>query len=108
MAELKVGQFQPEHLGQLGFCVAWVDDKLRVSDHHATTIGIRLCAGRNDNVVRCSLAGGSAPSAVADYTYDALPASIRDAVPTAAELVTAVDATLAELEDQAAEPVHGD
>jgi len=106
VVELKVGQFQPEYLGQLGFYVAWVDDNLRGHDRHAPTIGILLCAGRNDNVVRYSLAGASAPLAVADYTYDALPASARDAVPTADELVTAVDATLAELSDQTSQPPH--
>ncbi|MCW2295361.1 hypothetical protein M2251_000111 [Rhodococcus erythropolis] len=33
-------------------------------------MGILLCAGRNDNVVRYSLAGTTAPLAVADYTYE--------------------------------------
>jgi len=99
VVELKVGRFQPEYLGQLGFYVAWVDDNLRNHDRHASTIGILLCAGRNDNVVRYSLAGANAPLAVADYTYDALPASVRGAVPTADELASAVDETLAELDD---------
>lgn len=39
--------------------------------------------------MRYSLAGTTAPLAVADYTYDALPASARDAVPTDTELATA-------------------
>ncbi len=100
VVELKFGRFQPEHTGKLGFYVAWVDDNLRVPDRHASTIGILLCAGRNDNVVRYSLAGTTAALAVADYTYDALPEGARDAVPTDDELVTAVDATLAELQDK--------
>jgi len=95
--ELKVGRFAPEHLGQLGFYVSWVDANLRVPDRHSPTIGILLCAGRNDNVVRYSLAGTTAPLAVADYTYDALPASARDAVPTDTELSTAADAVLTQL-----------
>ena len=98
VVELKIGPFQPEYVGQLGFYVAWVDDNLRHRDTHAPTVGILLCAGRNDNVVRYSLAGTSAPLAVADYTYDALPASARGAVPTDAELASAVDAALAELQ----------
>jgi len=71
--ELKIGRFQPEYVGKLGFYVAWVDDNLRAHDRHAPTIGILLCADRNDNVVRYSLAGTTAPLAVATYTYDALP-----------------------------------
>jgi len=89
--ELKVGRFVPEHTGKLGFYVAWVDENLRDHDHHAPTVGILLCAGRNDNVVRYSLAGSDQPLAVADYTYEALPDAIRAAVPTEAELVAALD-----------------
>jgi predicted nuclease of restriction endonuclease-like (RecB) superfamily len=95
--ELKIGRFAPEHLGQLGFYVSWVDANLRVPDRYSPTIGILLCAGRNDNVVRYSLAGTTAPLAVADYTYDALPASARDAVPTDTELATAAGAVLTQL-----------
>ncbi len=95
--ELKVGRFAPEHAGQLGFYVNWVDANLRVPNQHSPTIGILLCAGRNDNVVRYSLAGTTAPLAVADYTYDALPASARDAVPTEAELASAAGAVVSQL-----------
>jgi len=54
-------------------------------DRHSPTIGILLCAGRNDNVVRYSLVNTTAPLAVADYTDDTLPAAVRDAVPTDGE-----------------------
>lgn len=100
VVELKVARFQPEYLGQLGFYVAWVDDKLRIAGQHGPTVGILLCAGRNDNVVRYSLASASTPLAVADYTYDALPASVRDAVPSADQLLSAVDETLAAVRDE--------
>ncbi|GAA3514355.1 PDDEXK nuclease domain-containing protein [Georgenia daeguensis] len=89
VVELKIGRFAPEHLGQLGFYVSWVDANLRDLDRHSPTVGILLCAGRNDNVVRYSLAGTTAPVAVADYTYDTLPASVREAVPTDRELAAA-------------------
>jgi len=84
--ELKIGRFQPEFTGKLGFYLAWVEDNLRDKHRHSPTIGILLCAGRNDNVVRYSLANTTAPLAVADYTYDSLPAHERDAVPTARQL----------------------
>ncbi len=73
----QTGAFRPDYVGQLGFYVAWVDENLRDRDRHAPTIGILLCAGRNDSVVRYSLAGASAPLAVADYTYDTQPAHER-------------------------------
>ena len=103
VVELKIGRFAPEHTGQLGFYVAWVDDNLRIADRHAPTIGILLCAGRNDNVVRYSLAGATAPLAVADYTYDALPQAAREAVPTDTELADATGAALDELTTNAAQ-----
>ena len=93
VVELKVGKFEPEYLGKLGFYVSWVDDNLRNHEVHAPTIGILLCAGRNDKVVRYSLAGTTAPLAVADYTYDTLPPLVRELVPTENELASALGDT---------------
>jgi len=42
--------------------------------------------------VRYSLANSTAPLAVASYTYDALPSAVRDALPTDAEITTALGA----------------
>ena len=99
--ELKVGQFEPAYVGQLGFYVSWVDAHLRDHGRHSPTIGILLCAGRNDNVVRYSLAGTNQPLAVADYTYDTLPANVRDAVPTETELAAAAGSALSEVDGDA-------
>jgi len=85
--ELKTGKFAPEHAGQLGFYVAWVEDNLRRGEH-AETVGILLCGGRNDRVGRYSLAGTAAPLAVA--TYDALPPAIQDVLPSTDELAEAL------------------
>jgi hypothetical protein len=93
VVELKIGRFQPEYAGQLGFYVSWVDANLRRPDRHSPTVELLLCAGRNDNVVRCALAGATAPLAVADYTYDSLPAEVRELVPTDEQLDTALAAT---------------
>ncbi len=103
VVELKIDKFLPEHAGQLGFYVAWVDDNLRVPDRHSPTVGILICAGRNERVVRYSLAGSTAPLAVAGYTYAALPAGARDAVPTDAELATALGSALTEHDQSTAE-----
>jgi len=94
VVELKIGRFEPAHIGQLGFYVSWVDSNLRQPDHHAATIGILLCAGRNDNVVRYALASATAPLAVADYTYDTLPPAVREAVPSSEQLGTVATAAL--------------
>ena len=90
VVELKVGKFEPEFVGKLGFYVAVVDDQLR-SDHHAPTVGLLLCADRNESVVRYSLGTSTSPMAVAGYTYEALPADEQAALPSAADLTAALD-----------------
>ncbi len=90
--ELKTGRFAPEHAGQLGFYVAWVEDNLRRADQHAETVGILLCGDRNDRVVRYSLAGAAAPMAVA--TYDTLPPAVQDVLPSRRQLAQALDDAL--------------
>ncbi len=91
VVELKIGRFDPAYIGQLGTYVAVVDDRLRRSDRHAATVGILLCKGRNDTLVRYALAGAPAPLAVADYSYDTLPPQERGGLPTAAELAAALE-----------------
>jgi predicted nuclease of restriction endonuclease-like (RecB) superfamily len=65
--ELKTRKFDPRDAGQLGFYVALVDDRMRLRDRHAPTVGILLVADKNDTVVRYSLAGTSQPMAVSRY-----------------------------------------
>ena len=91
VVELKVGHFEPAHLGQLGTYVAVVEDRLRRPGSHAATLGLLLVAGRNEQLVRYALSATSAPVAVADYTYDALPADTRAALPSLEELAAALD-----------------
>lgn len=85
--ELKTGKFKPEYLGQLGFYVALVDDKLR-RPQHADTVGLLLVADKNDAVVRYSLAGQQTPVGVA--SYDLLPPAVRAALPSEADLASAL------------------
>jgi predicted nuclease of restriction endonuclease-like (RecB) superfamily len=85
--ELKTGKFKPEYLGQLGFYVSLVDDRLRRTQH-AETVGLLLVADKNDAVVRYSLAGQQSPVGVA--SYDLLPPSVQAALPTEADLASAL------------------
>jgi len=68
-----------------------VNTNLRQPDRHSPTIGILLCAGRNDSLVRYTLAGSTAPLAVANYTYNTLPPAAHAAVPTDSQLANAAD-----------------
>jgi len=117
VVELKIAKFEPEFVGKLGFYIAAVDDRLRDPARHAPTVGILMCAGRNDTVVRYALSGAAQPMAVAGYTYDALPAGERAALPSDTRVAAALEApvdvdgrqmTLAEyLESAGAEPWAG-
>ncbi|MCL2593985.1 MAG: PDDEXK nuclease domain-containing protein [Promicromonosporaceae bacterium] len=80
--ELKVTDFSPEHLGQLGAYVAAVDGELRNPELHAPTIGILLCTGRSGASVNYSLNATAVPVAVADYRHS----HARAALPDPAEL----------------------
>ena len=86
--ELKIGDFEPGFLGQLGTYVAVVDDQVRHRDPHSPTVGILLCTGRDEAVVRYSLASAATPLAVA--TYDTLTPEQRAGLPDPAALTAAL------------------
>jgi nuclease YhcG-like protein len=90
VVELKVGKFAPEYAGKLGFYVSVVDD-LIAKPQHNPTVGLLLCADRNERVVRYSLGNTAQPMAVSTYTYDTLPPAEQRALPAADEVAAALD-----------------
>lgn len=64
--ELKVGDFDPSYLGQLGTYMAAVDDLLRHTDDKPT-IGLILCKTKNNVVAEYALRGHTAPIGVAEW-----------------------------------------
>ncbi|MDR1448625.1 MAG: PDDEXK nuclease domain-containing protein [Propionibacteriaceae bacterium] len=93
VVELKVDDFQPAFLGQVAAYVGAVDYYLRDPEKHAPTIGILLCTGKNEAVVRFTLANVSAALGVAGY--EGLPEDVKATLPSAAELRAVVDEELA-------------
>lgn len=94
VVELKIGRFEPEYAGKLGFYVALVDDRLR-QPSHAPTVGILLCTGRNEAVVRYALHGTNQPMAISTYTYESLPAAEKAALPDVDQLTHALGPLIA-------------
>ena len=84
VVELKVGEFQPAHLGQIGTYVAMVDGEIRRPDLHAKTVGILLCTERNDATLDYALASTASPVAVA--LYEGLTPKERAELPDPDEL----------------------
>jgi predicted nuclease of restriction endonuclease-like (RecB) superfamily len=90
VVELKSGKFKPEHLGQLNFYVAAVNDLVNFPGM-APTVGILVCGSKHDPTVRYALDGSSQPIAVTSYTYDTLPAKEREALPSPAAITAALE-----------------
>ncbi|WP_454853213.1 PDDEXK nuclease domain-containing protein [Promicromonospora soli] len=89
VVELKVGKFQPAHMGQIGTYVAMVDGEVRDSAVHAKTVGILLCTERNDATLDYALASTASPVAVA--LYDGLTPEERAALPSPGELEAVIE-----------------
>jgi predicted nuclease of restriction endonuclease-like (RecB) superfamily len=64
--ELKVTDFKPEHLGQLEFYLEALDRDVRQPNENPS-VGLILCAGKDDMVVEYALSRSLSPALVADY-----------------------------------------
>jgi predicted nuclease of restriction endonuclease-like (RecB) superfamily len=64
--ELKVDEFQPEHLGKLEFYLEALDRDVR-KPHERPSIGVLLCATKDTEVVEYALARSVSPSLIAEY-----------------------------------------
>ena len=64
--ELKVGRFEPEYLGKLNFYLEALDRNVRKA-HEQPSIGVLLCASKNDEVVEFALNRSLSPALVAEY-----------------------------------------
>ena len=64
--ELKVGRFEPEHLGKLNFYLEALDRDDRKA-HEQPAIGILLCANKDKEVVEYALSRSLSPTLIAEY-----------------------------------------
>jgi predicted nuclease of restriction endonuclease-like (RecB) superfamily len=64
--ELKVEKFKPADLGQLSFYVEALDRDVKKA-HERPSIGVLLCATKDDEVVEYALARTASPTLVAEY-----------------------------------------
>lgn len=64
--ELKVGRFEPEHLGKLNFYLEALDRDVR-KPHERPSIGVLLCAGKDSEVVEYALSRSLSPTLIAEY-----------------------------------------
>lgn len=64
--ELKVKKFKPEYLGQLEFYLEALDRDVKKPNENPS-VGLILCAGKDDTVVEYVLSRSMSPTLVADY-----------------------------------------
>lgn len=64
--ELKVGRFEPEYLGKLGFYLEALDRDVKKS-HEQPAIGVLLCASKDAEVVEYALSRNLSPALIAEY-----------------------------------------
>lgn len=73
--ELKTGQFEPSHLGQLSFYLESLD-RDRKRPHENPSIGVLLCRRKDDEVVEYALSRHLSPALVAEYETKMIPRQI--------------------------------
>lgn len=64
--ELKVDRFKPEYLGKLAFYLEALDRDVRKPQERAS-IGVLLCASKDDEVVEYALSRTLSPALIAEY-----------------------------------------
>ena len=64
--ELKVGRFEPEYLGKLGFYLEALDRNVK-KPHEQAAIGVLLCASKDNEVVEYALSRSLSPALIAEY-----------------------------------------
>ena len=64
--ELKITEFEPEHLGKLNFYLEALDRDHRKA-HENPAIGVLLCASKDDEVVEYALSRSLSPAMIAEY-----------------------------------------
>ena len=84
--DLKIGPFEPEHAGKMDFYLNLLNDKERAPDDQPS-IGIILCAEKDDIEVEFALKTKANPIGVAEYQLQSkLPAQFKGRLPTAKQL----------------------
>jgi predicted nuclease of restriction endonuclease-like (RecB) superfamily len=64
--DLKIDEFQPEHLGKLEFYLEALDRDVK-KEHEQPSIGVLLCATKDQEVVEYALSRAMSPALVAEY-----------------------------------------
>jgi hypothetical protein len=102
--ELKVGAFQPEHAGKLGFYLTAVNRTMR-TPIEGPSIGVLLCESRSGPLVEFALENTNQPIGVSTYQVTReLPAPMQEELPSVEDLQEVVNKLRSEMETLRKEP----
>ncbi len=97
--DLKVRGFEPEHAGKMDFYLNLLNETERASDDRPS-IGIILCAEKNDVEVEFALKSKMNPIGVAEYKLQSeLPTQLQGKLPSARQLADALRSGLQKCRD---------
>lgn len=87
--ELKIGKFKPEHIGQINFYLEALDHTVKKPNENPS-VGVVLCASKDDAVVEYALSRSMSPTLVSDYKLclpdkETLQAKLREVTDIALE-----------------------
>lgn len=77
--ELKIGEFKPEYVGKMGFYLSLLDKNVRMEGENPS-IGIILCADKDNEEVEIALQTANAPIGVAKYQLDFPEQQIKELI----------------------------
>jgi predicted nuclease of restriction endonuclease-like (RecB) superfamily len=79
--DLKIGDFQPEHVGKMQFYLAALDDLVKMPDENAS-IGLILCQSKTRTIVEYALRESNKPIGVSQYKIiSELPNELKGELP---------------------------
>ena len=89
--ELKIGEFEPEHVGKMQFYLAALDAQIRHQDENPS-IGIILCKEKRRTVVEYALRDARKPIVVATYEITkTFPKDLRGQLPSPEAIARLLD-----------------
>lgn len=98
--ELKIGDFKPEHKGQIEFYLDTLDQQHRIEGENPA-IGIVICRSKTKTMVEYALRTASHALGIATYTVTPqLPANYRDELPSPEQIAARLQGWAGELDPE--------
>lgn len=101
--ELKTGKFKPEYTGKINFYLSAVDDLLK-SPQDNPSIGLILCASKDNVIAEYALRDVNKPIGIAEWQAEltrVLPKELQAKLPTIEQLEAELEEVSIETEDEA-------